>query len=94
VPCVTRVTPLVDTLMFCPGGLDFGDDEDSAVDELDAESDDEESESDGGLAAATHGIATSPAPMPRATANPPIRPTYLAYAIVSPFLAATTVDAG
>ena len=60
-PCVTCVTPLVDTLMFCPGALDFPDDED------------EELESDG-LAAATHGIAAIPTPIPSATASAPTRP--------------------
>ena len=61
------------------GAVAFVDGEDAAAEDLDAAADDEpESE---GSADATHGVAASPAPMPSATANPPIRPTYLAYAI-------------
>jgi hypothetical protein len=41
----------------------------------------EEDESDG-FADATHGVAAIPAPMPRATANAPTRPIYLAYPII------------
>jgi len=61
-------------------GLD-PDDELELDDELDDEFDEPESE---GLADATHGVAASPAPMPRATANAPIRPIYLAYPMVVP----------
>ena len=50
-------------------------------DELDDEFDEPES---AGLADATHGVAATPAPMPRATANAPIRPIYLAYPMVVP----------
>ena len=57
------------------------DDELELDDELDDEFDEPESE---GLADATHGVAASPAPMPRATANAPIRPIYLAYPMVVP----------
>jgi len=57
------------------------DDELELDDELDDEFDEPESE---GLADATHGVAASPAPMPRATANAPIRPILLAYPMVVP----------
>jgi hypothetical protein len=58
--------------------------------ELDEELDDEFDEPElEGLADATHGVATSPAPMPRATANAPIRPIYLAYPMVVPPLGTT-----
>ena len=33
----------------------------------------------GGLAYAAHGVAASPTPMPRATANAPMRPMHFAY---------------
>jgi hypothetical protein len=56
--------------MFCPGGL-------FAVDDSD-DDDADESASDGGLADATHGVAATPAPTPRNTANAPTRPIYLA----------------
>ena len=55
--------------------LDSDDDELELDEELDDEFDEPESD---GLADATHGVAASPAPMPRATANAPIRPIYLA----------------
>ena len=61
------------------GAVPFVDDEDPGADDLDA-ADEDEPESEGS-ADATQGVAASPAPMPSATANPPIRPTYLAYAI-------------
>ena len=57
------------------------DDELELDEDLDDEFDEPESE---GLADATHGVAASPAPMPRATANAPIRPIYLAYPMVVP----------
>jgi hypothetical protein len=66
VPCVTRVTPLVDTLRFCPGALELDDEEEPVLD---------------GLADASHGVAASPTPMPSATANAPTRPIYLAQLI-------------
>jgi hypothetical protein len=62
------------------GAVAFVDGEDPAADDLEAVADEDEPES-AGLADATHGVAASPAPMPSATANPPIRATYLAYAI-------------
>ena len=51
-----------------------------SVDEdvVDAESVDEDVSGFDGLADATNGIANIPAPIPRATANAPIRPIYLA----------------
>jgi hypothetical protein len=55
--------------MFCPGALDFPDDEDEEL-ELD------------GVAAATHGVAASPTPMPKATANAPTRPMYFAVPVM------------
>jgi hypothetical protein len=42
----------------------------------------------GGLAYAAHGVAASPAPMPRATANAPMRPMHFAYPMVIPPLPA------
>lgn len=64
------------------------DDELELDEDLDAEFEEAESE---GLADATHGVAASPAPMPRATANAPIRPLYVAYPMVVPSLGRTTV---
>ena len=58
------------------GAVAFVDDEDPGADDLDA-ADEDEPESEGS-ADATQGVAASPAPMPSATANPPIRPIYLA----------------
>jgi hypothetical protein len=53
--------------------------------ELDAASDDAFVDPGSeGLAEATHGIAASPAPMPRATANAPIRPIYVTCPMVIP----------
>ena len=83
VPFCTIVTPLIDTLTFCPGAeldLPFVDEDEDDEDEDDDDDDDEEEElADAepefdGLAAAVHGIALSPAPMPRATASAPTRP--------------------
>jgi len=68
--------------------VEFPDDELELDEELDAEFDEAESE---GLADATHGVAASPAPMPRATANAPIRPLYVAYPMVVPSLGRATV---
>ena len=83
---------MVDTLRLGPvpaeGLDDLGDDEGAAGDVLDAASDDEDEPESAGLADATPGVAAIPAPMPRATANAPTRPIYLAYPIVVPFLAA------
>ena len=61
------------------GAVALVDDEDPGADDLDA-ADEDEPESEGS-ADATQGVAASPAPMPSATANPPIRPIYLAHAI-------------
>jgi hypothetical protein len=58
-------------LMFCPGALELGDE---SVDVDEPES--------AGFAEATQGVAAIPIPMPSATANPPIRPTYRAYPVV------------
>jgi hypothetical protein len=69
---------LVDTLRFCPGAeLELLDDDD--------EPDDDEPEFDG-LAEATHGVAASPTPMPKATANAPTRPMYFACPMVIPLM--------
>jgi hypothetical protein len=86
VPCWTRTTPSTDLLMlpltpFVEPGVTLLDD---VV--VDAEGDVvEESDdlSDGGFADATHGDAANPAPMPSATAKPPIRPTYRAYPMIA-----------
>jgi len=66
------ITPLTD-LVTGTFGFFFG-----AVDVVDAESVDEDVSGFDGLADATNGIANIPAPIPRATANAPIRPIYLA----------------
>ena len=75
-----RVAPLIDTLTLSPAPAEeldeLGDDEDVAGDVLDAESD--------GSADAAHGVAASPTPMPRATANAPMRPMLLALLMVVP----------
>ena len=65
------------------GAVAFADDEDPAADDLDA-ADEDEPESEGS-ADATQGVAASPAPMPSATANPPIRPIDLACPMRLPF---------
>jgi hypothetical protein len=65
------------------GAVAFVDAEDPGADDLDA-ADEDESESEG-VADATHGVAARPTPMPRATANPPMRPIYLAYPVVTYF---------
>ena len=65
------------------GAVAFVDGEDPGADDLDA-ADEDEPESEGS-ADATQGVAASPAPMPSATANPPIRPIYLAYPMRVPF---------
>jgi hypothetical protein len=71
---VSRViTPLTDTVTGT-----FGFFADGAVDVVDAESVAEDVSGVDGLADATNGIANIPAPIPRATANAPIRPIYLA----------------
>jgi hypothetical protein len=76
------LTPRVD-----PGGDAFFDDVDEVSvdgseddDVVDEASDDL---SDGGLADAAHGDAVNPTPMPSATANPPIRPTYRPYPMIA-----------
>jgi hypothetical protein len=68
------ITPLTD-LVTGTFGFFFAD---GAVDVVDAESVDEDVSGFDGLADATNGIANIPAPIPRATANAPIRPIYLA----------------
>jgi len=66
--------------MFCPGAFGFAEDEEAADDV----SDDEDEPESEGLAVATHGDAASPTPMPRATANAPMRPIHFAYPMVIP----------
>ena len=65
------------------GAVAFVEGEDPGADDLDA-ADEGEPESEGS-ADATQGVAASPAPMPSATANPPIRPIYLACPMRVPF---------
>src|SRR4051812_5620812 len=74
-PLSTRVAPPADTLKLV-AGLVF---EAVVVDAVDVESGDDDEPELGGLADATHGVAAIPTPMPRATANAPSRPIYLAY---------------
>jgi hypothetical protein len=76
----TRVTPLADTLTFCPALLEVGDDEDVGV--LGDESVDVDEPGSDGFADATQGVAATPIPTPNATANPPIRPIYRACPVV------------
>jgi hypothetical protein len=83
--------------MFCPGAAPppppvgffevegFGDDVAELVEDESVVVD--VSECEGGLAIATLGnavVATTPAPMPKATANAPTRPMYFAFPIVMP----------
>ena len=63
---------------FANGAVDVVDAESVDEDVVDAESVDEDVSGFDGLADATNGIANIPAPIPRATANAPIRPIYLA----------------
>ena len=78
------VTPLTDLVtgtfgfFFADGAVDVVDAESVDEDVVDAESVDEDVSGFDGLADATNGIANIPAPIPRATANAPIRPIYLA----------------
>jgi hypothetical protein len=68
-----------------PAGVASCDDElepDGAVAFDAADEDEPEPE---GSPDATQGVAASPAPMPSATASPPIRPIYLAYPMRLPF---------
>jgi hypothetical protein len=63
---------------FADGAVDVVDAESVDEDVVDAESVDEDVSGFDGLADATNGIANMPAPIPRATANAPTRPIYLA----------------
>lgn len=78
-----EIVAVVDNGGFVGAGLDAAGDF-----ELDDECD--ESEGDG-VAAAIHGVASCPAPMPSATANAPTRLIWLAYPMVVPSLGRVTV---
>lgn len=71
-PFCTRVTPLVDTLMFCPGAPPAFLAPVAASDEVEVVSAD--AEESAGFAEAIPGMVAIPAPMPRKTASAPTRP--------------------